>query len=178
MTGTEIKSLAESYLDGESIDNSVALLWLNEWLSDIGPDCGKLGTLDLTVTDATQWFDLPSDYVDMDSIDCNGIHSGVSYEVRDSKIRLGYEGAFRVYYRRMPASMLYITAVPDCDGVLHGSGAMFLAMRYKVMEADDENNPYANRLSNEYQHVKELAVARLSRRSAPSQIKMAYSMEG
>ena len=174
MTGEQIKALAESLVD-DTIDSLNALAWLNECLiSDLGEEARQEAGAVVAAVSTSDWYDLPPDIIAVSEIeDAAGNSYGGAYRVRNGKIRFYTAGTYTVWYARRPAEMTTLTAAPEAHVLLHRPMALFLAARFKSRE--DDENPDAARLMNEYREKKRHALQQIdSPGSSYPVIGMAY----
>ena len=157
MTGTQIKALAESHIDDDTIDDGDALLWLNECQAeDLGSEARVLDSEDIVVTDTAAWYALPADLLVITEVEKGGEEYTGSYRLRGQKIRFSETGTFTVWYYRLPAEIVALTEAPEAHILLHRPMALFLASRFK--SKDDDENQDAARLMGEYRQKKEHAL--------------------
>jgi hypothetical protein len=173
MTGSDIKLLAESYVD-DTIDDATALLWLNEWLYQFADDSEVYETTTITAADTVTGYAIPDDLSDIVAITKDGIDYTGSYSIRAGYIRFSQAGTFVITYKAIPAPLTAMSGTPDIHPMLTQTGALWLAMRFK--QADDDENPDANRLRFEFDKQKAFQLANIKRKTNPSVIPMAYGI--
>ncbi|MEG6513163.1 hypothetical protein V6C32_14740 [Desulforamulus ruminis] len=158
MTGTQIKSLAETHLDGDIITDSDAITWINECqIEDLGLDARVSNSVNITVTDTTIWQNLPNQFLAVDEVrDINDSEYEGGYVLRNGKIRFDQKGTFTVWYWELPIELTALTETPQAHILLHRPIALFLASRFKSQ--DDDENQDAFRLMSEYEQKKSHAL--------------------
>jgi len=161
MTGTQIKTLAETQLDGDTIGDADAISWINEcMIEDMGVDARYLKSVGITTTDTTTWKDLPADFLAVYGIDVSdGSEYEGSYRVRNGKILFPFAGTFTVWYYALPAEITALEETPQTHPLLHKVISLFLASRFK--SDDDDENPDAQRLMAEYEQKKRHALIQI-----------------
>lgn len=160
MTGEQIKALANSFVD-DTLDNLDALGWLNECLiGDLGAEARLTGSAVINAVSTSTWYDLPEDMIEITEIeDASGNGYRGAYRVRDGKIRFYTAGTYTVWYYKRPGEMSTLTEEPGAHVLLHRPIALFLASRFKSKE--DDENPDAVRLMNEYREKKRNALVQI-----------------
>jgi hypothetical protein len=173
MTGSEIKLLAESYVDDE-IEDSTALMWLNEWLYQFADDAEVYSDTTMTASNTTTFYALPSDFSDIAAITVDGADYGGYYTIFNGKIRFASAGIFAITYKAIPAVLTAMSGTPAVHPLLTQTGALWLAMRFKQM--DDDENQDANRLRFEFDKQKAFQLTNIRRKSNPSVIPMVFGI--
>jgi len=175
MTVTEAKALAESYVD-DVIEEVDALMWMNECLHQQYADDAEIyGTAVITATDTATYHTLPTDFVDMVAItNADGSDYYGGYYIIGEGIRFSVAGILTLTYRRLPALVTSMTSTIDLHPLLTQTTALWLALRYK--QKDDDENPDSSRLRFEFDKQKRAQLAVIRRKSNPSVIPMAYGM--
>jgi hypothetical protein len=149
MTGIQIKTLAETHLDGDTIADADALAWINECVvGDLGRDSYSLKSATLVQSDTTTWNDLPADFGSVHEIEYDNQEYTENYRIRGSKILFQEAGTFTLWYYAIPAEITALTETPGTHQLLHKVISLFLASRFKSQ--DDDENQDAIRLMNEY----------------------------
>lgn len=161
MTGTQIKTLAQSYID-DTIEDTDALLWLNECLAvDLGIDARALVSTSITAADTTAWYDLPADFIAIYEVEnSDGEEYSGDYRERNKKVRFDVTGTYTVWYWKLPTEVSALTDTPGAHTLLHRPMALFLGARFK--QKDDDENPDAARLMAEYQQKKRHALTQIN----------------
>lgn len=173
MTGAVIKLLAESYVD-DTIDDSPALMWLNEWLYQFADDSGVYKTATITAADTVTSYAIPDDLADIVSMTKDGADWYGAYGIIAGAIRFSEAGTFVITYNAVPAILTAMSETPAVHPLLTMTGALWLAMRFK--QADDDENPDANRFKFEFDKQKTFQLANIRRKSNPSVMPMVYGM--
>lgn len=155
MTGTEIKALAESYVD-DNISDADALMWLNAWLNRLGTEANSIASIVLNITNTASWINLPTGFLAVIEIVDTEDYSFADYKIRNGQIKLNSIGEYTLWYSKKPATMASITDTPDTHVLLHSPAALFVAGQYKFK--DDDENPDAMRLMNFYEIEKKEAL--------------------
>jgi len=173
MTGSEIRTLAESYVD-DTIDDSNALIWMNEWLYQFTDNSEVYNTTTITAADTATSYAIPDDLADVVSMTKDGSDWYGAYGITAGAIRFSEAGVFVITYKAIPAVLTALSGTPDVHPLLTQTGALWLAMRFK--QADDDENPDANRLRFEFDRQKAFQLANIKRKSNPSVIPMVYGI--
>lgn len=166
MTGTEIVAMANYHTEGDTIGNTEALKFINEWLlMDLGGDAGIQDSESIVVATADELKALPADFIKEIEITKDGNpywgrfygrdYRG-EYDIRNGFIRFPNTGTYVVYHVRQPAAIAALTDTPEVNAVFHYAGSLYVAMRYKYY--DDEDSKDAKRLRAEYDYYKEKAI--------------------
>lgn len=159
MTGTQILSLASSYVD-DTIPNSDAILWINAWLSRLGMDARVYNSTTIDSVDINTWYDLPSDFLAVSEIeDSSGNEYVYSYQIRNNKIKFSYSDTVTIWYYKISDQLTVLSNTPDAHPLLHSAAALYLSSRFKSM--DDDENPDAYRLMQEHEVEKNNALAQI-----------------
>lgn len=173
MTGTEIQTQANYHTEGDTVDATSALKFINECLiMDLGKDAKVVATATPIAAVADTWYALPADLLEIFEI----IESGEDYpyfgnmygesfrgifDVRDGYIRFPVNGTFTIKYYKVPAAIAALTDTPAVHTLFHYPISLYVASRYKSY--DDEENADAVRLMNEYQVFKQKAIRELAK---------------
>lgn len=168
MTGTQIKTLAETLVDDTLTDANV-IQWINKCQNeDLGPEARKLSNVSITVTDTTVWNDLPVDFLAVKEIingsdtDFDNEYTG-KYKIRGAKILFDVAGTFTLWYWALPTAVTALTDTPEAHTLMHYPMAIYVAAQHRFLEADadtEESNDGA-RLMIEYQNAKKKALYRI-----------------
>ena len=147
MTGTEIQSYVESRL-GRTLSPDDILLAINECLDEIADLALLYATIDLDVTDGTQWYELPEDFSTIEHLiiyDSEGEHFYEGWIYRNGSIRIPDAGSFKIVARKMPD---YITDIAEPINNLH---RMYNnAIKYYVLGWIRENEDLDDQISEKY----------------------------
>lgn len=159
--------MANLHTEGDAIDSIIALKYINEWLlMDLGGDAGMVDSVAIVVAAADEWLDLPVDFIEeieitRDGKPYRGKYYGRDYQgdydIRNGKVRFPNSGTYVVHYIRRPAPLVNINSAPEVNAVFHYCASLYVAMRYKYH--DDEENQDAVRLRQEYDYYRDKAVA-------------------
>lgn len=171
MTGLEIKTLAELHTEDLVIEDSQAVVFINECiLMDLGKDAGVIASHTLDVERDT-WVDLPRSFLSVFEIEKEGtptpyygrkykaFYDG-SFDIRDNKIRFQESGTFTLWGYVMPRAFTNLYREPGVHEVLHYPIAIYVASR--AIFWDDEENPTAQMKMNEYFMHKQKALEQLA----------------
>lgn len=176
MTGEQIRILADSFVD-DNLDTLDALGWLNECLDELGSEARQAGSVVINAASTTEWYDLPGDLIEITEVEDGQGNYGGAYRVREGKIRFYTAGTYTVWYYKRPGEMETLTDEPEAHVLLHRPMALFLASRFKSKE--DDENPDAARLMNEYKEKRRKALEQIdSPGSSYPVIGMAYGLGG
>lgn len=147
-TGSQIKTLAESYTEGDVISEAKALLWINEFLTSNLR--GKAGIKDYQKYPSSiknKRYAIPTDFIDMYKVE-EYASSGMedtelykvykNYDIDDEDISFGSDGHFKMSYFRLPNELAAIGSVMTVDQVFDKPCALWVAYRY--LTNDDEDN--------------------------------------
>ena len=147
MTGTEIQSYVESRL-GRTFSPDDILLAINECLDEIADLSLLYATIDLDVTDGTQWYSLPEDFSTIEHLiiyenDKEYFYEGWIY--RNGSIRIPDAGKFKIVARKMPD---YLNDIAEPINNLH---RMYNnAVKYYVLGWIRENEDLDDQISEKY----------------------------
>jgi hypothetical protein len=165
--------MANYHTEGDTIDATAALKFINEWLlMDLGRDAGVVDSESIVVATADEWKTLPVDFIEETEITKDGdpywgkfygVEYRGDYDIRNSQIRLPYTGTYVVHHIRRPAVIALIGDTPEVNAVFHYCGSIYVAMRYKYY--DDEDSKDAQRLRAEYDFYKNKAVLEFKKMS-------------
>jgi len=184
LTGTEILAMASTHTEGDTVDNTEGLKFINEWLlMDLGRDAGITDSEAITVVTADTWYALPADFIEETEIlkdgqpywgTFYGVRYAGTFDIRNGFIRFPYSGVFTVYHIRRPAAIAALTESPEVNEVFHYPGSLYVAYRYKYY--DDEDSKDAQRLRGEYDYYKNKAILEFQKMNksstkAPSRVK-------
>lgn len=165
MTGTQIKTLAETFVD-DTIDANNALAWINECqISDLGEDAKATDSVTIAVTNTSTWYNLPADFIAVSDIeDSSGNEYQGTYRIRSGQILFPVEKTFVLHYYKMPTELTALTETPEAHILLHRPMALFVASRHRALEADADAEELADsvRLMNEYQIKKRKAITQIN----------------
>lgn len=153
MTGSEIKAIVDAFV-GETIDNALALIGINEGISKMGPII--VDSVASASYVKNTWYSLPSGCsrvteVNIDD-DNNTIYNGYRINSNGTKILFHDDDAYVIYYLRKPAKIVAITNTPEMHIDYHDSLATYLKGWYKYKEAidDDEKQEGLHFMNNEF----------------------------
>lgn len=139
MTGTEIKGLAESFLDDEDVEVTDALNWINDCLNTMGIKAKVYGSTSIAVSSTTSWYALPSDLIQVEALEDSSGNPVAPYVIRNGKIRCSTTGTFSLFYRRLPATLQSLDSAPDVHPFLHRAIASYLAGKYKMKDGSNSS---------------------------------------
>lgn len=145
MTGTEIQTLAESYLDDEDIADADALLWINDYLAE--PDLvinafRKTSTQTLVVADSETWYARTSGHLNIVEIkDLDEDKYTGDYELNYARdyIRIPDPDTYVITSIIMPTASTALSGTPDMNVIFHRHCARYMAGKWKIKD-DDTNN--------------------------------------
>lgn len=146
MTGTEIQSYVENRL-GRKFSPDDILLAINECLDEIADLALLYATIDLDVTDGTQWYSLPESFSTIEHLIIydNGEYYYEGWIYRNGSIRIPDTGSYRIVARKMPD---YITDIAEPINNLH---RMYNnAIKYYVLGWIRENEDLDDQISEKY----------------------------
>jgi len=146
MTGTEIQSYVESRL-GRTLSPDDILLAINECLDEIADLALLYATIDLDVTDGTQWYELPEDFSTIEHLIIydNGEHYYEGWIYRNGSIRIPDAGSYKIVARKMPD---YLNDIAEPINNLH---RMYNnAVKYYVLSWIRENEDLDDQISEKY----------------------------
>lgn len=153
-TGTQLKLWAQSLTESDTISDSNALLWINEFLTSIlrGDACLK-ETQNFNNVTAGQWYGLNSDVEEVFKVEQYGSssfsdadYSGdyYDYTMDDERIKFDYASYYKLHYFRLPDEIDAIGDEVKIDSVFYLSCATWIA--YRHLCNDDEDNAKAQTL--------------------------------
>jgi hypothetical protein len=167
MSGEEICALAEQHTEDLRVDRTIGLALINEcMILDLGKDAGVISsqTVDLQ---ADKWNYLDNEFLNVFEIEKEGqtypyygskygkSYSGV-FDIKDNMIRLPEDGIFTIWGYVSPRPLRAIEAKPAVHPIFHYAISLYVAAR--ITFQDDEENPSANMLLQEYHYYREKAL--------------------
>lgn len=169
ITGTNIKSLAETDLDsGTVMSTTSSIIWINACLRELGAECRYVKTASLAVTDSSLWVDLPTDYLQdyfvTDDADGEDYENGM--KVRNFKAKLASTGTFTLSYFPVPQEITALGSTVLIHSMMQDAIGHFVAARFKSQ--DDDENRDAQRLYQEFLRAKTMALAKIDGNVNPS----------
>lgn len=175
MTVNDVKLLAESYVD-DVIEDTDAIMWTNECLyQQYADDAEVYAAAAITAADTVTYYDLPADLMDIVALtNADGSDYSGGYYILNGKIKFSVDGTITLTYKALPPLVTALSDTPAVHPLLAQTLAIWLAMRYK--QKDDDENPDANRLRFEFDKQKRGQLAVIRRKSNPSVIPMVYGM--
>ena len=168
MTGREIRNAAEVYV-GESIENDMALIAINEALTVIG-DMGLIyGTVTIQAESGQEYY-MPADFTNIRTVydSDNQPYSGWS-QLGDA-IRFEDAGEYKVYSRRTPSRLTSIDEIPDVSDSYHNSIVRFLRL-FAIQAGSDEIRDKRHRFDSFEEDVSKIHSG-LNRVRQPRQVKV------
>lgn len=172
MTGTEIQAMAAFHTEGDTIDNTSALKFINEcMIMDLGADARVIDSEVITVTKNT-FVALPTGILEIFEITKSGQttpyfgnmygnrYQGL-FDLRNGHIRFPYDGIYTIWHYRVPAAITDLSNTPEVHSLFHYPMSLYVAYRYKFY--DDEDSKDAKRLREEYGFYKADAISKLKK---------------
>jgi len=175
MTVTEIKALAESYVD-DIIEDEDAILWTNECLQfQYATESEVYDVATIDASDPNTATPIPDNLGEIEEIRYGdgSLYRG-SYRFVAGRIVFAASGIYGVTYKAIPGRVTALSDRPAVHALLVPTLALWMAMRYK--QKDDDENPDANRLRFEFDKQKSMQLAAIQRKSNPSVMPMVYGM--
>lgn len=147
-TGTQIKALAESYTEGDTITDANALLWINEFLvNNLREGAGIKDTQNYTSSIARTRYDMPTGailvhkmekYSTSAMTDTEYHEEYFNYEIEDDEIWFEENGNFKLTFFVLPTELTAIGSTMTVNQMFDKACALWLAYRY--LTNDDEDN--------------------------------------
>ena len=171
MTGEEIKALAELHTEDLPIEDSQALIFINECiLMDLGKDAGVIDSQTVVAAQDT-WASLSKTFLSVfevekegSSVPYYGKKYGKSYsgefDIKDNMLRFPEDGSFTIWGYIIPSAYTSLQEEPEIHAILHYPIALYVASRATFW--DDEENPSADTKMREYYMHRTKALAQLS----------------
>jgi hypothetical protein len=166
LTGTEIQTHANALTEGDTIDDTRALLFINEcMLMDIGKDAGIIDSEEVAV-EADTWAAIPFDLLEIFEIEKSGqsnpyygsrygIFYDGAFDLRNGYIRFPIAGTYTLWHYVLPPVLNDLDDTPAVPELFHYPMSLYMAARFKAW--DDEENEDAARLMQEYNYHKKKA---------------------
>jgi hypothetical protein len=144
MTGTQIQTLAETYLDGDDIEDTDALAWINDFLAEpqlVLEGFRKTGAQSLTVADSETWYGRTAGHLGIVEIQdsYNDKYVGefeLNYD-RD-KIRIPNPDTYAITSLLAPDALTALSQTPGISTIFHRHCARYIAGKWKLK--DDDTN--------------------------------------
>lgn len=144
MTGSEIRALAESYVD-DTIPDEDALLWINEYLTE--PELieafRKTEEQSLTVADSDTWYDRTSGHLSVVYIaDSSGYEykTPIEFNHDRTKLRGMTADTYIITSLILPTAMTALTETPDVHELFHRPLAAYMASKFKLAEYPEDKD--------------------------------------
>ena len=150
MTAAEVLTLAGKHVDDELVFD-VCVDWLNEAQETLGADAGVFGINTVVASESTTFYNFavsghqPLDVLEVLDTD---MELYTDFDVRAGQIRFADAGTYSVTYRRLPAEISASGQTLEGHALFKPALALFVASRFKSQ--DDDENPDAARLMNEF----------------------------
>lgn len=168
-TGSQIKALAESFTEGDTITDANALLWINEFLVSNLRDKAKIkDTEDYPNSIKYTKYTIPTDFIGIYKIeeyissgleDVNLYRDYVNYSIDDDDISFNSDGHFKLSYFKLPTELATIGTTMTVNQIFDKSCALWVA--YRHLTNDDEDNAKSQSLGQlrlqEYQYEFKIA---------------------
>lgn len=165
MTGTEIQHYVETRM-GIEVDLDEVLMAINEAIDMLG-DTGLLyDTIDVEVTDAGQWYNLPDDFTYVQKVYTGRGEIYMAWDYRNGQIRFRNPGNYTIVARKMGKHLENISdSITDMHR-LYYNAIKFYALAW-MKENDDDNDVAAEKYYNRFYETAQQAVQILMRSKAP-----------
>lgn len=148
MTGAEIRSAAQAYID-EMIEDEDALVGINAGLGGLG-DMALLYKSTALVTEAdNSWSTLATDCTNVVEVRTQAGARYMDWKQRGDKIFIRGTGSYTYHYRAIPPRLAALTAPPGVHSGFHELLATYLAGWWKLK--DDDENPDGQRLMTKFE---------------------------
>lgn len=164
--------MANLHTEGEAIDNTSALKFINEcMIMDLGADARVIDS-EVVVATKDVFIAVPADLLEIFEItksgqstpyygNMYGKHYQGIFDLRNGQIRFPYDGTYTIWYFRAPAPLADLANTPEVHTLFHYPMSIFVAMRYKYY--DDEDSDDAKRLRAEYDYYRDDAIAKVKK---------------
>jgi len=165
VTGEEIQTLAESYID-DTIEDADAVLWINDFLRepDLIPYFRYTSTQEITVSDSETWYARTSGHLNIvEILDSDDDKYTGEYELnfdRD-KIRIPDPDTYTVYSIIKPTKISALSETPVINEAFHEACSRYVAGKFKL--EDNDQNPDGLRLMAEGRAMAKAASVELFR---------------
>lgn len=176
MTGTEIQSYVESRI-GRQVDSDDVLEAINEGLNEIG-DMGLLyATIDVSVSDTSQWYNMPVEPAPYTQIihiikkENNKEYYYQRWEYRNGSIRFFDEGDYTIVARKMPEHLNNISDSFTSLHRLYYNAIKFYALSW-IRENDDIEDTGAQLLRQRFEESVARAATTLVSTKSPAKVKV------
>lgn len=147
-TGTQIKAMAESLTEGDTISEANVILWINEFLTKkLRTKAMIKDTQDYISSAADTYYPLPADFEEVFKID-EYISSDMSedhiykeyfkYQLDDIQLKFQDAGHFRLHYFKLPTALTALTGNVEIDSCFYE--ACYTWVAYRALTNDDEDN--------------------------------------
>ena len=140
MTGTEIQALAETYVEGDSIEDDDAIKWINDFLHEpeLIMDCfRKTADQELAVSDTLDWYDRTSGHLNivqiLDSLEDKYRGSYELNHARD-KIRFSAGDTYTITSIIQPTSISALSETPGISTIFHEACASYIAGKFRLWD--------------------------------------------
>jgi len=161
LTGEQILIQAETWTEGDDIDDITGKSLINECLQmDLGKKAMVIDSQVVTISEANTWTAITNNILEIlwiEKSDQSYPYYGRRYgqefdgvfEYRQGYIMFPVTGTFTLWHLRMPNPIANLTETPEVHSALHYPIAMYVAARWKYW--DDEENPEYVKLLAQYQ---------------------------
>jgi len=170
VTGTEIITTASSLTEGDTVDNTNGLIWINECIIlDLAKVAKAEATASISATEDT-FTDLPSDFLEMYEIMESGktypywgqkygaFYDGL-YDIRNGQIRFPKTATFTIYYYKIPAALSALSSTIPTNDRFKYVIAIWVAKRHKFYY--DERSQGAKDMMAQYTYWRDRVAAEL-----------------
>jgi len=147
-TGSQIKALAESFTEADTITDANALLWINEFLTgNLREGAGIKDTESYVNSTKYTKYSLPVDflaehkveeYTSATVLDTEFYRDYVHFIIDDGYISFDSDGHFKLHYFILPTELAAIGTAMTVNQVFDKPCALWLA--YRHLTNDDEDN--------------------------------------
>lgn len=167
MTGTDIKTQAELYLD-YTIDDDNFVTIINRALNIIGDKAMKIAEIEISEPTEDTWYDLPDDLTYIIRVVNEDGNIFTKWEYFNNQIRLNTEDYCKIYCRKIPDD---ISAKGDAIGIhdLYQEPLIDYVVSFiKLMKNDTSED--GHKLDKEFRQEVARVYNQLQRNKQPSKV--------
>jgi len=147
-TGTQLKALAESYTEADTITDANALLWINEFLmNNLRGNAGIKASQNFVNSTRLTKYPLPATFITEYKVeeyttsvvaDTDFYREYSDYTIEDDKISFNTDGHYKLSYFILPTELATIGTAMTVNQVFDKPCALWIAHRH--LTNDDEDN--------------------------------------
>lgn len=168
MTGTQIKTRVEKYID-DTIEDSDALEAINEALAILGDQGLIYATISFEATAGT-WYNLPANctlVVNVTKLNGNMYYPYSDYFLEGNNILFSDTGSYILHYRKIPTPLTTLSETPDVHESFQQCIVTYLKSWFKLR--DDDESSDGLRLAQQFERDIQRVFNTLVRNRKPNQ---------